>query len=184
MAEFLDILDENGDKTGEKKLRKEVHRDGDWHRAVHIWVINENGDVLLQRRAIDKDSNPNMLDISSAGHLSAGDESIDGATREIKEELGIDVSPEELEFVCSVKLADRYTDTFINNSFFDIYILRTTLKLSDMKFQEEEISGLFYVPYKDFKKMVAERNKELVMRDYAFDVLFDKFDKEFGDRLI
>ena len=86
MAEFFDVLDENGNKTGKIKLRKEVHRDGDWHRSVHIWVINENGDVLLQRRAVDKDSNPNMLDISSAGHLSAGDESIDGAIREIKEE--------------------------------------------------------------------------------------------------
>ena len=77
--EYFDLLDENGNKTGKIKLRNEVHRDGDWHKAVHIWIINENGDVLLQRRCATKDSNPNMLDISSAGHLSAGDNSVSGA---------------------------------------------------------------------------------------------------------
>ena len=103
MAEYFDILDENGNKTGERKLRSEVHRDGDWHRAVHIWIINQNGEVLLQRRSPNKDSNPNMLDISCAGHLSAGDESLEGAIRELKEELGLDVRPNELQFIKTIK---------------------------------------------------------------------------------
>ena len=47
--EYFDILDENGNKTGKTKLRSEVHRDGDWHKAVHIWIINNKGDILLQR---------------------------------------------------------------------------------------------------------------------------------------
>ena len=68
--EYFDVLDENGNKTGETKLRSEVHRDGDWHRTVHIWVFNRQGEVLLQRRCATKDSYPNMLDISCAGHLS------------------------------------------------------------------------------------------------------------------
>ena len=97
--EYFDILDENGNKTGKTKLRSEVHRDGDWHKAVHIWIINDKGDILLQRRCATKDSNPNMLDISSAGHLSAGDSSLDGAIRELKEELNLDVKPNELQFI-------------------------------------------------------------------------------------
>ena len=81
--EYFDILDENGNKTGKIKLRTEVHRDGDWHKAIHIWIINDKGDILLQRRSADKDSNPNMLDISCAGHLTAGDDSLNGAIREL-----------------------------------------------------------------------------------------------------
>lgn len=52
VKEYFDLLDENGNKTGKTKLRNEVHRDGDWHKAVHIWIINEmvmyycKGDVL------------------------------------------------------------------------------------------------------------------------------------------
>ena len=61
--EDFDLLDENGNKTGKTKLRTEVHRNGDWHKAVHIWIINNKGDVLLQRRCATKDSDSNMLDI-------------------------------------------------------------------------------------------------------------------------
>ena len=38
--EYLDILDKNGNKTGERKPRKEVHSKGYWHKGVHIWIIN------------------------------------------------------------------------------------------------------------------------------------------------
>ena len=48
MEEYFDILDENGKKTGKTKLRKEVHKDGDWHKAVHVWIINDKNEILLQ----------------------------------------------------------------------------------------------------------------------------------------
>ena len=118
--EYFDILDENGNKTGKTKLRSEVHRDGDWHKAVHIWIINENGDILLQRRCATKDSNPNMLDISCAGHLTDGDESLTGAIRELKEELNLDINREDLQFIKTLKRSSKYTSTFINNEFDDL----------------------------------------------------------------
>lgn len=179
--EYFDILDENGNKTGKVKLRSEVHRDGDWHKAVHIWIINHNGDILLQRRCATKDSNPNMLDISSAGHLTAGDNSLDGAVRELKEELNIDVKPEELLFIKTLKRSSKYTETFINNEFDDLYILKTTKSIEDMKYQEEEISEIFFVPYKEFKKMVNDRQPDLLRHDEEFKILFDMFDEQFDN---
>ena len=50
--EYLDVLDEKGNKTGKVKLRYEVHRDGDFHKTVHIWIINKNNDVLLHEGTI------------------------------------------------------------------------------------------------------------------------------------
>ena len=76
------------------------------------------------------------LDISSAGHLTAGDDSLSGAIRELKEELNIDVDPDELEFIKTIKRSSKYTSTFINNEFDDLYILRTTKSIDDMKYQE------------------------------------------------
>lgn len=179
--EYFDLLDENGNKTGKTKLRNEVHRDWDWHKAVHIWIINQNGDVLLQRRCATKDSNPNMLDISSAGHLSAGDSSLSGAIRELKEELNIDVKPDELQFIKTIKRSSRYTATFINNEFDYLYILRTNKKIEDMKFQKEEISEIFFVPYKIFKEMVYNKQHDLLMHTEEFEILFNMFDNEFGN---
>ena len=177
--EYFDILDENGNKTGKTKLRSEVHRDGDWHKAVHIWIINNNGDVLLQRRCATKDSNPNMLDISSAGHLSAGDNSLEGALRELKEELNVDFKPDDLQFIKTLKKSTKVTETFINNEFNDLYIVRTDKKIEEMKFQEEEISEIMYVPYKKFKKMVKDQQPDLLRHDDEFEILFNIFDDEF-----
>ncbi len=179
MAEYFDVLDENGNKTSQQKLRDEVHRDGDWHRAVHIWIFNKNGNVLLQRRCPTKDSNPNMLDISCGGHLVAGDDSLSGAVRELKEELNLDVDPNDLQFIKTDKVSTRYTPTFLNNSFNDLYILRTDKTVDDMKYQEEEISEIFFVPYKEFKKMVIEHQPDLLRHDEEFDALFELLDDEF-----
>ena len=180
--EYFDLLDENGNKTGKTKLRTEVHRDGDWHKAVHIWIINNNGDILLQRRCATKDSNPNMLDISSAGHLSAGEDSLEGAIRELKEELNLDVSKEDLKFIKTLKhYSKKSTSTFINNEFDDLYILRTDKTINDMKFQEEEVSEIFFVPYKQFKEIVNNRQPDLLRHDEEFEILFSLFDSEYDN---
>lgn len=174
--EYLDILDENGNKTGKTKLRNEVHHDGDWHKAVHIWIINNNGEILLQRRCASKDSHPNMLDISSAGHLQAGDDSLTGAVREIKEELNLDISPNELQFITTLK---RKSNKSINNEFDDLYILRINKKIEEMQFQKEEISEIFFVPYKKFKDMVNNKQPDLLRKDDEFEILFKLLDIEF-----
>lgn len=57
--------------------RGAVHHDGDYHRAVHVWIYAEcTQELLLQKRADCKDSWPGQWDISSAGHISAGDTSL------------------------------------------------------------------------------------------------------------
>lgn len=172
MTEFFDILDENGGKTGQTKPRTEVHRDGDWHKAVHIWIVNDNNEVLLQKRSPNKDSNPNMWDISSAGHLSAGDKSLSGAVREIKEELGIDVLPSQLRLIGTRKKASHYKSSFINNEFNDVYLLRLSLNLDTIKLQEEEVSAVKYVPLDNFRDMIKNKAPDLLMHEDEFDMLF------------
>mmetsp|Transcript_7056 Transcript_7056/g.11033 ORF Transcript_7056/g.11033 Transcript_7056/m.11033 type:complete len:158 (+) Transcript_7056:57-530(+) len=59
--------------TGEVKKRSQVHKDGDWHRSMHLWLYqsnlaNDSARVLLQRRSPYKDTHPNLLDVSCAGH--------------------------------------------------------------------------------------------------------------------
>ncbi|XP_024024720.1 nudix hydrolase 3-like [Morus notabilis] len=75
--EHLDVLIQTGQKTGISKPRGDVHRDEDYHRVVHVWIYAENTqELLLQRHADCKDSWPGFWDISSAGHISAGDSSL------------------------------------------------------------------------------------------------------------
>ena len=79
--------------TGKIKERGQVHKDGDWHRSVHVWVAqkdttNNNVRVLMQRRSPFKDTHPNQLDVSCAGHVNAGDDILETTMRELEEELG------------------------------------------------------------------------------------------------
>ena len=79
--------------TGKVKERGQVHKDGDWHRSVHVWVAqkdttNNNVRVLMQRRSKYKDTHPNQLDVSCAGHVNAGDDILETTMRELEEELG------------------------------------------------------------------------------------------------
>ena len=83
--ELLDLVDENGVPTGEVKERELVHRDGDRHRTSHVWLFRQrNGrwQVLLQKRSEQKDSHPGCYDISSAGHIPAGDDFYASALRD------------------------------------------------------------------------------------------------------
>ena len=90
--EIFDIVDENGQPTGETVTRSQAHAEGIRHRTAHIWVVRENGDkteVLLQKRAMNKDSFPGRYDTSSAGHIQAGDEPLESAVRELHSSMSM-----------------------------------------------------------------------------------------------
>lgn len=91
--EYFDVLDENGEKTGRTKLRQEVHRDGDWHRSVDVFVVRGD-ELLLQKRCATKDSYPDMWDLSCGGHISAGESSLETAVRVRSSEFGLEVCGE------------------------------------------------------------------------------------------
>ncbi len=89
--ELLTIADAQDQPVGEA-TRKAIHEGKLIHRAVHIFVRNKHGDILLQKRSIWKDRHPSVWDSSAAGHVDAGESYEQSAQRELQEELGIDHS--------------------------------------------------------------------------------------------
>ena len=89
MEEQIDILNADGTPAGYSCGRTRVHAEGLWHRTVHIWAFDSKGRILFQLRARVKENNPGLLDTSCAGHISAGDTSVNAAVRELREELGV-----------------------------------------------------------------------------------------------
>ncbi len=94
--EVFDVVDEADEVTGQL-TRREVHERNLMHRAVHVFVLNRHGELLLQKRSRFKDAHPGVWDSSVAGHLDAGESYEAAATRELDEEMGIQgVPPEEI----------------------------------------------------------------------------------------
>lgn len=160
--EMFDIVDENGEPTGTVKERTKVHEDGDLHRTSHVWIVRDNNkgglDVLLQKRSESKDSNPGCYDISSAGHILAGCGYLDSALRELKEELGIDASSEELELRLIRRIS--YSDIFHGKLFKDNQVTRVykmkrnDIDIEKLNLQKEEVEEVIWMDYEECIKVV------------------------------
>ena len=96
-GEIFDVVDENDQVTG-TATRSEVHAHQLLHRAVHAFVFNKHGDLLLQKRSSLKDQHPGVWDSSVSGHLDSGESYEAAAVRELSEEMGIsaEFAPEEI----------------------------------------------------------------------------------------
>lgn len=86
--ELFDVVNER-DEVICQKPRDEVHRSNLLHRAVHVLVINSQGQVFLQKRSRKKDVSPGAWDSSASGHLHVGESYDDAAARELEEEIGL-----------------------------------------------------------------------------------------------
>ena len=73
MEEYFDVLDENGEFTNRVESREKCHKDGLWHKAVALFIINSKNQVLLQKRSANKRLWPNLWDITAGGHVLTGE---------------------------------------------------------------------------------------------------------------
>lgn len=156
--ELIDVLDENGIKTGEILTRSEIHKRGLWHRIIVVAIINDKNEILIQQRSDNKDKNPGMWDISVTGHLSAGQDSLSAATREISEEvsvsLGYTVEVKDFRFMFSFRKEEYVNENHYDRQFYDFFILRQNGLTSDnITFQESEVQAIKFVSISEFNKM-------------------------------
>ncbi len=116
--EVFDVVDERDEVVG-RDFRREIHRRGLRHRAIHIFWLRPDGQLCLQRRSYAKDNCPGLLSSSCAGHVDAGEGYLAAAVRELREELGISVASAQLE---EIDYAPCHAD--LGNEFVRSYLLR------------------------------------------------------------
>ncbi len=86
--EYFDVVDAE-DAVIASTTRREVHRKGLFHRAIHVFVFNEAGQLFLQRRSMTKDTAPGKWVSSCSGHVDSGEDYDTAARRELGEEIGL-----------------------------------------------------------------------------------------------
>lgn len=174
IEEYFDILDKDGKKIGQVCPRSVVHQNGYYHATVHVWVVNQSGNILLQKRSAQKDTHPGLWDISCAGHLSDGDTALDAAVRELYEELGIVIdTPSRFQFLFRIFKSYISLDQLIKDyEFSDVFILQVA-DTEMIRFCPEEISEVKYVSPEAFKKMVYTTDPDLVPHDEEYGKILD-----------
>ena len=167
--EYIDIFDENNNLIEEAKEKKQAHKDGDFHRTAHVWIINDKKELLLQKRSPTKKTHPNFWDISGAGHIRTGETVIEGAIRELEEELGVKIKESDLKFISIVKS----TKNPKNYEFQYVYLLECNNKIEEYIFEDNEVSEVKYVYFEDLEKMVENKTEGLLLHDEEFKKLFE-----------
>lgn len=147
-GELFDVVTERGEPTGITKPRALVHRDGDWHRAVHIWVygVGDGGPFLLMnRRGQHKDTWPLALDATVGGHLGAG-ETVADAFREVREEIGVSFDPERIEWIFQRRRSSgNLIPGILDQELQEVFIVRDDRPLTAYAPNPAELEGLLQV---------------------------------------
>ena len=172
MDEKIDILDASGNPTGRVAWKSEAHRQGLWHRCFHCWISGTDSEgpyLLVQRRAATKDTWPGRLDVTAAGHLAAGETTLDGL-RELDEELGLTPDPGRL-----IPLGTRRIEQEISQGrdreFHEVFLLLDQSAPKDLRLQEEEVESIVRISLEDAEKLCA--TDTVPAREWKGDGSFD-----------
>ena len=156
MMENLDIYDEYMNKIGTES-RDIVHRNGLWHKTVHCWMYDENGNIYFQIRA-----DSGKLYTTASGHVLSGETVRDAFHREILEEIGIDTDVSNaiaLEVVFWRQ--DKPEREWHDRAFAHVYANKLPLNFIDFRFQHDEVAGLVRVKAGDCLDLLMDKKTEI-----------------------
>lgn len=170
--EMIDILNSDGTPAGYSRGRTEVHAKGLWHRTVHIWAFDKNGRIVFQLRSHLKENNPNLLDTSCAGHITAGDDSRNAAIRELHEEMGVDKRPDDLEYLFEATHENVLNNgTYFDNEYYDTYkIILSDEEAAHLVPQPGEVDDFVWMTPAEFLEKHAKNPEKFVdhPKDYTW----------------
>jgi len=171
--EYLDIWNADGQPTGKKCLKDEAHQKGWFHPTVHIWFYTNTPSLLLQKRGLSKQTYPGFWDVSVAGHVSAGETILEGALREVKEEIGLDIKQTDLRLLDVRKNTNRFENGIIDCEFQHVFLAKLDTAVSNLKIQEAEVDAVRLFSFEELQQCILKKQPDFTivpadMRYYQF----------------
>ena len=168
--ESFDVLNEYGEFTGKIATREECHKNGYWHRAVYAFIIDNNGNVLLQKRSANKKLWPNMWDVTVGGHVDRGEFGRQTLIREAREELGIQISDDDIKYLVGSTSINEQGD-IINKHYNECYLITKNIDVSNIVIQKEEVSEVKYFSREELIKRIDNNYEGLTEKIGAWNFL-------------
>lgn len=153
MIEYWDLYDKH-----KKKIKKVVKRgdklsNDEFHLVVNSWILNDEGEFLITQRASTK-SHPLMWECTG-GSVLKGDESLDAAIREIKEEIGIDVDKDNANFIGTTLRYYKDCPDII-----DVWLFRCNVNIKDTVLQKDEVNDIMWADKNTILKLYFDNKFE------------------------
>ena len=147
--ELWDILDEDGNKTGKIVERGKPMKQDEYHLVVHIWIRNSKGQFLISKRTPNK-TFPNMWE-TTGGSAIIGDDSLSAALREVKEEIGINLSPTNCRCLFRLKRQHHHFPDFV-----DVWLFDEDVDITKVVYQAEEVCGAMWATQEQVLAMIEK----------------------------
>ena len=170
MDEKFDVLNKYGQFTGKTATRSECHKKGLWHRAVYAFIIDEDFNILLQKRSDKKDLWPNKWDVTVGGHVDAGELGRQALKRECKEELGIDILDSDIKFLVSSTSVYK-NGNYYNRHYDEGYLIIKKVDPVNLKINEEEVSSIRYFSKEELLKRINDNYDGLTEKIISWQIL-------------
>lgn len=148
--ELLDVVNDEDMVTGQV-MRSVVHQQGLQHRGVHVFLFNEQGEMLIQKRSADRANSPSLLDCSVSEHVKAGESYLDAAMRGLKEEMGVEGI--EVKLLGKIQMEYGPNDNEIS------VIYEGKVQPGQVKFDPEEISEVKFMSLDDIRAGINNEKK-------------------------
>ncbi len=171
MNEYIDIVSETGEPTGQVALKSEAHKKGLWHNTIHLWLFTKKGEILLQQRSHKKSIYPLLWDVSAAGHIDAGESFTNATIRETKEELGLDLNTNDLKKIGVHKHLSTYANgTIQDNEFHQVFVAELKVKIEKLVPQDDEVEAIKLVSFKEFRSLLedSQNNNHFVATNRSY----------------
>jgi 8-oxo-dGTP diphosphatase len=143
--ELIDVYNVRHEKLNYTKERGTLEK-GEYQLTCLIWIVNDEEKILLQQRASTLKHSPNIWG-ATAGAALAGDTSLTGALRELKEELGIDVPKEEMIFIGSYQRID---------DFVEIWLCKKNINIEELTINQDEVKTVKWFTIDEFEQIIKE----------------------------
>ena len=162
--ELVDLLNNRKELTGETCERNAVP-DGKNRLSIHIWIVNDKNEILIQQRSASRKMFPNMW-TNTGGACIAGETSIETVKRELKEELNVIPNIDNLELIASYKRKKDYVD---------VWLLRQNINIKDLKFNDNEVQAAKWASIEEWKKLLIEEQAVKSSTDYFLNYINNEF---------
>ena len=154
MNEFVEIYSSSGNKTGKRELLSIAHQKGYPHATVHLWLFTNSGNLVIQKRSINKKINPNVCDIISvAGHVKFGESIEDAVIREAKEELNLKLLKDNLK-IHDVYYYKKKYNNLIDAEFHHSFSYKVSSSEIDLETENNEVSKVNLISIKNLKDII------------------------------
>jgi|GEM_PF-1781938 len=149
--QILAVVDENDKIIGKcKRSTREDHCEGKLHREAGVLVVNSKGEILIQTR---KDTG--KLDFSASGHFPYDEDYLQGAQREVEEELGIRIPADQFKLFAKPRITTKYEELF-NDRFCAMFVVKGDYPLSGFNIDHEEVILVNYYTKDSLKKILKD----------------------------